>query len=310
MSNSLLRQLVEKYISGRATRAEQEQLEQYLDKQAQNPPQLDYLSEKEKRLLEKRILQKVQRNIQPTRPGAYHTQKLAPTLVAASVLLVLLVGGYFWLSRPSAWQQYQTNYNETLPITLPDQSVVTLNAHSRLWYRTYWSDSLREVWVEGEAFFDVKPNTELPFVVHAREADIRVLGTQFNVHDRRGTTEVVLSEGAVQLETEAQRLSLAPGDLVAVSEQKPIVRKRVVPERYTAWRNRQLVFDDVPLEEIGKRLEDIYGYQITITDLTLHKRRFTGSAPMDSVEVLLEKFQFVFGVSIQQEGQRIRISSE
>ena len=111
-------------------------------------------------------------------------QQLSPYLAAACVALLLLVGVGIWQNNYLSSPLYQTAYAETQEVWLPDSTLVVLNAHSSITFPNYTTGPLREVWLEGEAFFEVTENKQRPFIVHVDEMDVRVTGTSFNVADR------------------------------------------------------------------------------------------------------------------------------
>jgi transmembrane sensor len=114
--------------------------------------------------------------------------------MAAAVALLLLTGTvYLFVQRYNQEVRYTTGYGNTQKVTLPDGSVVTLNANSTLSFHPRWSSQQpREVWLQGEAFFCVeeKPGGgNAKFRVHTSYLNVEVLGTQFNVKERRGNTQ-------------------------------------------------------------------------------------------------------------------------
>lgn len=218
---------------------------------------------------------------------------------AASILLGML---FLW-PRP-ATITVSTAYAETKEIVLPDGSRVMLNGNSTLSYRKNWKASQeREVTLNGEAFFKVtsQPAGLHPkFRVHTSLADVQVLGTAFNVHDRRNETTVVLEEGKVQLND----VSMQPGELVAVSA-KGTERRKVNPASFLAWKQHRLQFEDEPLAGIAETLEDTYGYTIEFRTTGVQDLRLTGSYPTNRINLLLSAIREVHGVKVQQQGAKI-----
>jgi ferric-dicitrate binding protein FerR (iron transport regulator) len=209
---------------------------------------------------------------------------------AITGLLLLTFLTYYLVNSPSR-TIYQTGYGETATYQLPDSSVVTLNANSSLEFTQNWQkQELREVWLDGEAFFQVTKTsqlsvTELPdrFVVHTPQADVEVLGTSFNVEDRRGTTTVVLNSGKVKLKsrhTQDTGVVMQPGDYVALSESSDtLVRKFVDPKQFTSWTEYKLVMDNTPLRSIAQTIEDYYGLKVQFETSATADITLTGSIP-------------------------------
>jgi transmembrane sensor len=225
----------------------------------------------------------------------------------AAVLLILLLAGlsFYVISNHQSKVEYLTRYGETQRILLPDKSLIVLNGNSKLVIPSHWSfrDS-REVWLEGEAFFHVqkKPAEDegrqgqqeyIGFTVHTNNVDVRVLGTEFNVNDRRGRTRVMLQRGSVQLKLNivqpGRQLMMKPEDMVEVSaEKEQIIRRKVNPELYASWTHNKLILNNTPLYEIAAVLEDTFGYNVVFKDPDQANRLIRGVLPLNDVDILLE----------------------
>ena len=230
---------------------------------------------------------------------------------AAAIAGILLVTGWLvYLGLFPAYVTYQTAYGEIRHITLSDSSVVDLNANSQLRVATNHHHTLvREVWLTGEAYFHVTPKklpaTEaIKFVVHTSNLDVEVLGTTFNVKDRRGATDVVLSTGSILLRRQAdhtQALTMEPGDRVSLDQSQEFVLTHVAePTVYASWKTHELYFDDQALGAIRQELADSYDVELRFGDPALASLRFTGSAPTDDLTVLLGTIQKSFNLTLQK----------
>ena len=235
---------------------------------------------------------------------------------AAAVTLLLLAGVSWWLYEGTASPiTYQTAYGQIQTVTLPDGSLVTLNANSTLQMVGDWqTEGRREVQLTGEAFFDVskKPlGKRMPFVVHTGAADVVVLGTRFNVNTRRTRTQVVLQEGKVKLALQKQPdVLMQPGDLVETTSGKTAIhRERVDAGRYMAWRDNLLVMEEERLAEIIQQLQDEYGLNVSITNKNLLNERFTGSVPANKPELLLRLIAEAFRLRIDKQDNQIVLSN-
>ncbi|GAB3575378.1 hypothetical protein GCM10027578_39480 [Spirosoma luteolum] len=244
--------------------------------------------------------------------------------VAASLAGGLVLAGLGWYAlRQPATHTIRTAYTETKQITLPDQSVVTLNRNSSLTYRDDWSaDAPRAVWVTGEAFFAVHRQAPAGvtqarqpadrFIVHTEQTDVEVLGTQFDVNTRRGKTRVVLNEGKVKLTRQRagveESLLMQPGDRVEVEPVRPgFVRQRVDVRQYDAWRNGQLRFDQTSIADILTTLEDTYGWRISLRNPRLGAQTFTATVPAGQPELVLTLLAESFNLHIHRTGGVVTI---
>lgn len=225
--------------------------------------------------------------------------------VAASVVLL---GA--WLTQPRwAYRHYAVPYGQTETVRLADGSTVWLNAHSTLRVPRFgFGQGEREVWLSGEGYFSVaRTASRQRFVVHTNALDVQVLGTKFNVNTRRGKTEVVLSEGKVQLVApQARPLTMKPGESVALAERDTAFRKLAVkPETRTAWQERRLVFDETPLSQVAQQIEDYYGVKVVLGSHELARRELTGTLPNNDLTVVLKTLSVSYNLAVERQKDRI-----
>jgi transmembrane sensor len=242
--------------------------------------------------------------------------------IAAVITLLIMSGlAYYWIASESHTIEVTTRYSEIKSIVLPDSSVIVLNANSSVVYQDQWTLATpREIWLEGEAFFEVrnlsqqtgKPTEIKPghrFIVHTDDISVEVLGTQFNINHRRNTSSVVLKTGSVKVKSNDQEadILLQPGERTEYLQvSQSFAREIVNPEVYTAWRNNQYVFDDTPIEEIAEMLEQNHGLEVTVV-ASAKERTFTANVPSNDVEMLLNLLNETLGLKITRQGNGVRI---
>ena len=192
-------------------------------------------------------------------------------------------------------------------IVLPDSSEVTLNAGAHLTYASDIQDANdREVWLEGEAFFNVKyiETNEKPtrFIVHSGDMNIEVLGTTFNVKKIGAVTNVSLNTGAIKIALKDDpntTIYLQPGDFISYSaKEKRILKKQVKAELYSVWKEEKMELDNMPLFEIAGLLEDAYGYTIEIANKKLANSKVSGTLYLKDESTLLETLAFTLDIHI------------
>ena len=202
-------------------------------------------------------------------------------------------------------------YGKTSEIILPDGTHVFLNAGSRLIYPDFFVDKTREVFLVGEAYFEVKHNEKQPFVVQTTDIRVRVLGTQFNVsaYPSDNIIETVLTEGKVRLEQNStgmfsQTTDLMPGQLAAFSKTERTTRLEEVDiENYTLWTEGLLKFESTDLSRVVKRLERYFNIRFRYEDPFLGGIKITGKLELtDSREAVLENVAAVASVKIIKTG--------
>jgi transmembrane sensor len=216
--------------------------------------------------------------------------------IAAAVLVLIAIGGigyYHWSQKPTV---FVTGNGQKLELELPDQSHISLNANSRLWYHR---DNPRRVWLEGEAFFKVakKPVTGAIFQVHTADLVVNVLGTQFNVNSRQQETHVYLQEGSVKLDFVAKprhELVLEPGELLSYSAlQDTFAKKRPLSANLISWKNGSVIMETERLSRVLDRINAIYGIKITPDDAALLDRTVTLAFPVENLDITLQTLNSV-----------------
>lgn len=236
--------------------------------------------------------------------------------MAASVAIIMLIGAtlYLTLFRTTS-TIYATDFGETKTLVFPDSSVITLNANSEISYHENWdADQPREVWLKGEAFFSVKhTENDQKFMVHAAGLDVEVLGTEFNVNNRRGKTTVVLDKGSIRLNALQLNhpLLMQPGELVEYIEQSADYQQKVVnPDLYISWKNHQLVFEGTTIREIAQILEDNFGLEVVLKDDSLGQKEFKGTVPSHDLDILLKGLSESFNIAVTRDNDTIVIENK
>lgn len=259
---------------------------------------------------------RIQRSVQPQSVfvAVHRREPGRRWLAVAAVVATLLLAGfgaYFWLRTPRQ-TEIHTAYGQTQRLRLPDGSTVTLNANSTLRYAADWQPGTeRQVTLDGEAFFEVTHlHSNARFVVHTGKLDVEVLGTKFNVNTRRERTRVTLKEGRVKVDDLAdhQSLVMKPGETVEWSARQPtLTKKQVRPERYAAWTEKRLVFENTPLPEVAQMLEDQFGLHVKIENPALLTKTLSGEIALENEELLLQALRDLYGLRISREGNAVSL---
>lgn len=153
----------------------------------------------------------------------------------------------------------------TYTVCLADGTEIMLNAGSTLKYPVNFTEGIRRVELSGEAFFKVAESQQ-PFIVRMGDCEVKVYGTQFNVHARTGSNlEVVLVEGSIGVATEGrQEVKMVPGQLVSYNrEENELDIRDVDPKDYTLWTENMFVFKNRSLTRVLAELGVWYGIKIT-----------------------------------------------
>jgi len=248
--------------------------------------------------------------------------RILPIQLKVTVAAMLLAGlfftvNYFATGRNSGIKTYVTAYGEKKNIQLSDGTNVTLNAGSNIKINKKYGTNTRDVYLEGEAFFEVKHDSHHPFIVHTPAMDIKALGTEFNVKAYRNEkiTETSLIKGLVEITLKEnnntkmllypnQKLSYQPGahkiamndlgaaknaeklnDVYSLKKNLEVTNTGDIKE--IAWKTNKLIFDDQEFGDIAFLLERWYGAKINFMDNSLRSYRFTGNFEKEDLVTVL-----------------------
>jgi transmembrane sensor len=229
---------------------------------------------------------------------------------AACLLAAVGISGILYLRTKKS--ELATAYGQVRESKLPDGTVVTVNADSRVTYTKGWTDGKdREVWLTGEAFFHVaKTPLKSRFIVHANHFDIIVTGTQFNVVSREDKSNVMLKEGSVILHnTESGNdVKMVPGDFVEYRKAE-LEKKVAKTDSVLAWKDRKLVFENTPVSELVRIVREHYGVTVIPADDSVAAQTISGIMPNDNLEVLLQTLEATGNFRIVREKDTVFIST-
>lgn len=221
-----------------------------------------------------------------------------------------------------AQSEVSTKSGSRTKIQLPDGSSVWLNGSSKLVYdNKHFGETLREVTLTGEGYFDVVKNKEKPFIIHANKINIRVLGTVFNIKAYPGekNTETSLIRGSIEvtMKDSKDKIMMKPNDKLVISNEgteadgnskgvnksSGIELNQYISMRHltiakdestiieTAWVDNKLVFDNETFEEVALKMEKWYGVNISFADEKLKLQPLTGTFEKETVTEALSALQ-------------------
>ena len=255
------------------------------------------------------------RRVQPASSPLFRYAAVATLVVVAIVAIQWISGADALPSSPTAAQgEVVTARGQRTTLRLPDDTKVVLNAESRLQILDGYAREQREVYLQGKAFFDVTPQTGLPFIIHTDEATVRVLGTSFSVaaYTEQRAVEVAVAEGRVLLhqaqEAPQDSLVLGPRDLGIASLDGLTVQHNVNLDQHHAWTEGRLVFEATPLEEVAYELERWFDVQVRFADPALKDRRLTGQYEDQSLSNILKIISFALDIQVEREEKMVTFS--
>ena len=208
-------------------------------------------------------------------------------------------------------------YGKRFELQLSDGTIVHLNSGTTLKYPVkFIAGQNRQVFLDGEAFFDVTKDKTHPFVVNADNLNVRVLGTHFNVsnYPEDNLTDVVLVEGSVGLYSAKEQFNaekntiLKPGFKGSFSKiNNQIKTKAVVTDVYTAWIKGGLTFREMTFKDISKKLERHYNVTIVNQNAKLSNEKFNASFGDEPIAKVLSYFNEIHGINYTLKNNEVLI---
>lgn len=168
-------------------------------------------------------------------------------------------------------------------IVLNDGTKVSLNADSKMKYPVVFDSICRKVYLEGEAYFDVVKDEELPFYVEGRDFTVRVLGTSFNVmnYEDEKRADVTLVSGRIEMNVKDTSVYMMPGNQVIIKSGEIVEMRKVDVKPYISWMEDKFCFENERLELILRKLSRWYDVKIVCDNSTIGNIRFSGYVPND-----------------------------
>lgn len=204
-----------------------------------------------------------------------------------------------------------------MSVVLKDGTHIRLNGDTFLRYAKNFGDSIREVELNGEAFFEVAKDTKRPFVVRSQHLQTTVLGTSFNVqaYPDRKETDVAVVEGLVQVaaseqnkDSDSKQVFLAKGEKVSYKAREGLWKKDTVQVPSVGrWRHWELVFEQDDMIDIARKLERWYGVKAIVKGPFLRKISYSGTYHNNTLYAVLEGIAYSTKVSYILQGDTVYI---
>jgi ferric-dicitrate binding protein FerR (iron transport regulator) len=201
--------------------------------------------------------------------------------------------------------------SQVVSLTLADGTKVWMNAASSMRYPTSFIGNERKVEITGEAYFEVTHNAKMPFRVKKGDAEIEVLGTNFNVnaYDDENNIRITLVSGSVKIKKENQSMIIKPGDQAEINELGKIgLNKNVDVEEVIAWKNGLFVFNNTDLELIMRQIGRWYDVDVKYSGAPAKGKHYSGYVPrLVNVSRVLHMLESAGGVEFTIDGKKIMV---
>ncbi len=325
--------ILRKYRKGEATPAEKKLIEGWYASMGEDVHHQDIPDDFE---LERRFWSTIHAHIKNSKKRN-KLKMLVPWYyagIAASILIAIV--SYFFTINPVAvdrmankkkasfsWKHIANTTKVSQVIVLPDKSKVALEPESKLKFSSAFNKTEREIYLEGEAFFEVTHNANRPFLVYANEVTTKVLGTSFTVkaikNERQITVVVKTGKVSVFTRHKKEKKSAAPEEVILTPNQQIVYDKKeneiskmlvekpqsILPEEEV----RRMRFEEAPVTEIFKALEKVYGVEIIFDEAIFSSCELTTVISRDDIYSRLNIICDAIGASYTLQENRIVISS-
>jgi len=225
-------------------------------------------------------------------------------LRVAAVVAILLTGSFFYLSTLD--ESFVTAYAENKFISLPDTSEVILNAESELAFNEKKWNTNRNVNLEGEAYFKVAKGKK--FTVETSEGLVTVLGTQFNVENRKDYFKVTCYEGLVSITINGEETKLPAGNSLLKINGNSTLSKAIVHGK-PSWLSKESSFKSIPLHYVLDELQRQYNIEVSTKNINT-SQLYTGSFNHENLDLALKSISVPLQIKFNLDGNKVLFYAE
>lgn len=318
-------ELLVKYLLGEASATEQQQVETWVEADEGNKAYFNHFKliwdtskniEVKSTVDEHAAWQRFQQRVathQPQQTKVIDLSSSRRTWLRAAAILLTICGSmlaYYLINNGQGNQQMLAleSGNKVVKQRLADGSVVTLNKGSKLSYPEEFKGDTRTVTLEGEAFFEVAPDKQHPFIIHANESDVTVVGTSFNVATSAQRTEVIVETGVVEVAKHEHSVKLMPDEKATVTnDSDEPLKEKSDDALHNYYRTQEFICNGTPLWRLTDVLSQAYGVQIVIANPQLRNLQLTTTFRNEPLDNILTVISETFDISIRKNGNTITL---
>ena len=290
MNRNIIEDLLDRYFKGETSQEENELVENWLDKNGNSPSEWQYFNQNQKDEWLAGTYSDIQNSIRTNSPKVVtmSERKFLWRRIAAAAVFIIAFALYLeWpvlQNRlfPVQLAVLNVPLNQKKQITLADGSRIWVNAGSELKYPKNFNRKTREVYLSGEAFFDIKHDVSKPFIVHTGELTTTVLGTAFNIKEDKSlnTIAVTVSRGKVSVSNGRKLLGfITPNQQISFNSlNNKSIQTEVNANQVIAWQEKELRFEDITFGEAALQLGQRFNVKISFANNKVKECKFTGTA--------------------------------
>ncbi len=236
--------------------------------------------------------------------------------VAAVFIFIFISAAVIYYLGPSFGITNQITDRERQELTLSDGSVVSLNHGTQLEYPYWFGRNKRQLKLNGEAYFEVRPDAERPFIVITDHAVIRVVGTSFNVkaYESEPAIQVIVSDGIVAFSHEedlGDKVVLEAGEKgILIKKSGAVYEQKNTDPNFLAWKTRSIIFKNEELENVFSTIGEIYDAEFIFQDNQLKNCRLTVTFDQQSLESVIQVIEATLQIRIEKHDNGYLISGD
>lgn len=311
MNEPITNEILAKYFSDELNSEERMLLQKWLDEDIENQK---ILSDYEQIWQESSLLsfdtevawQRIssQINKKPAKQSFWLSSKIFR--MAATLVFCLGLGAYYFIFKEKQSNILLTKTeNQTLEKTLSDGSKILLNKNSQLSFPETFTGDKREVTLVGEAFFEITPDASKPFIIHAQNTEIRVLGTSFNVKTTNQNVVVSVRTGRVEFSAKKQKVVLKKEQEATYLAAEDTLKQlsRLDPNVF-AYKTKVYVFEASSLDHVAAVLSDAYQIPIIVKDKQIKSYQITTRFENESLPNTLNIIAETLNLNLRTEGKK------
>lgn len=233
----------------------------------------------------------------------------AVTLLSVVTFSVFLLQKYLKAPAELTYIERTNPAGKKSTLKLSDGSTIHLNAASSLRFPEEFNGMKREVYLEGEAFFEIQKDSLRPFIIHTGDVVTRVLGTSFNIRTNSKGVEVVVASGEVKITEGTSVAFLTANEMLTVANSQ-FTRRNADVEKALAWKDNILLFENISLTDAARRLEKWYGVKILFANQEVGSCRISGRYKNQSLENVLTAITYATEIQYEIKNKEVKFSGQ
>jgi transmembrane sensor len=289
MSRTEIEDMLGRYVKGEVSEKESRRIEAWLDENGNSDSEWQQMDKARRDRWLANVFGDIRQSIRSEAKAIVLKKRSAWRNIAA-VAAVFALFFSLWLEWPALQSSLSPVRLTTITVSakqkkqvvLPDGSIVWINSSSQIKYPLKFKNTIREVYLAGEAYFDIKHNASRPFIIHTGKVITTVLGTAFNIKEDRlnHTVVVTVTRGKVNVADGNQSLgTLTPNHQITFNTlSNKHIQNSIDAEKVIAWQENYIHFNDITFAEATARLEQRFKVKIRFANDKVKDCQFTGTA--------------------------------